>query len=153
MNISRTKFVILFLISAFAFLFISNALYGSSVRLFPQHGEPWFGTESQAEWKIVVSTILLPIKIVLIGPMLPFINFLRQEPDTPPPFFVIGFAFYWTILALIIHYILGKIKQRGLFVCPECGFKYKEKEWADKCEAWCKEHHSCNLEITSHAEK
>ena len=108
MNISRKKFVILFLISAFAFLFITNALYGSSVRLFPQPGEPWFGTESQVAWKIAVSTILLPIKIVLIGPMIPFINFLSEDP--PPPFFVIGFAFYWTILALILHYILSKIK-------------------------------------------
>lgn len=33
------------------------------------------------------------------------------------------------------------------FQCEECGFKYLEKEWAEKCEAWCKEHNSCNLEI------
>lgn len=38
-----------------------------------------------------------------------------------------------------------------LFKCPECGLNYKEREWAKKCEAWCKEHKSCNLEITSHA--
>ncbi len=37
--------------------------------------------------------------------------------------------------------------------CDICGFHYKEKEWAEKCEAWCKEHHSCNLEITEHAEE
>ena len=37
--------------------------------------------------------------------------------------------------------------------CPECGFLYKEKEWARKCEDWCKEHHSCNLEIIKHAIK
>lgn len=35
--------------------------------------------------------------------------------------------------------------------CASCGFKYKEKEWAEKCKAWCSEHHSCNLEITRHA--
>ena len=35
--------------------------------------------------------------------------------------------------------------------CDECGFLYEDKEIADKCEAWCKEHHSCNLEITAHA--
>lgn len=29
--------------------------------------------------------------------------------------------------------------------------KYKQKEWAEKCEAWCKEHQSCNLEIIAHA--
>ncbi|MBI2577569.1 MAG: hypothetical protein HYV77_01860 [Candidatus Wildermuthbacteria bacterium] len=34
--------------------------------------------------------------------------------------------------------------------CKECGFRYIEKEWAEKCEAWCREHKSCNLEIISH---
>lgn len=37
--------------------------------------------------------------------------------------------------------------------CPECGLKYQKKEWADKCEAWCKKHKSCNLDIIKHAEK
>jgi len=40
-----------------------------------------------------------------------------------------------------------------LNTCPECGLKYADKKWAEKCEAWCKTHHSCNLEITAHAEK
>ncbi len=40
-----------------------------------------------------------------------------------------------------------------VFACPECGLSYKEAEWAKKCAAWCKEHHSCNLEITKHAVK
>lgn len=35
--------------------------------------------------------------------------------------------------------------------CEECGFKYGNKEWAEKCEDWCREHQSCNLEITQHA--
>ena len=43
--------------------------------------------------------------------------------------------------------------QDSLYQCPECGLKYKEKEWAEKCGAWCKEHKSCNLEITAHSEK
>ncbi|MDO8513035.1 MAG: hypothetical protein Q7S37_00840 [bacterium] len=38
-----------------------------------------------------------------------------------------------------------------LYECPECHLLYKEKEWMNKCEAWCKEHHSCNLEIIAHA--
>jgi len=42
---------------------------------------------------------------------------------------------------------------KKLYQCPECGLLYKEKEWSDRCEAWCKEHHSCNLEITKHAIK
>jgi len=37
------------------------------------------------------------------------------------------------------------------FVCSECGLAYQDKTWAQKCSAWCKEHHSCNLEITKHS--
>lgn len=106
MEISRTKFVILFLLFAFAFQFITNSLYLSETRLFPGHGELFLGTG-----KSVIATILLPVRVVLIGPLLPYINFLRQEPDTPPPFFLIGFAFYWTFLALVIYYLLDKIKR------------------------------------------
>ncbi len=40
---------------------------------------------------------------------------------------------------------------KKLYQCRECGFKYEDKEWAEKCEAWCKEHKSCNLEIIKHA--
>lgn len=112
MNISRIKFVIIFLISGFAFLFISNALFGTEARLFPAHGESFLGVDSPVTWKSVGYTILLPIKIVLIGPLLPYIEFLRQEPDTPPPFFLIGFILYWSLLALGIHYILGRIKHQ-----------------------------------------
>lgn len=46
-----------------------------------------------------------------------------------------------------------KVNNKDLYRCPECGFQYKEKEWAEKCEAWCKEHKSCNLEIIKHAVK
>lgn len=35
----------------------------------------------------------------------------------------------------------------GLFSCEECKMLYKEKTIAEKCQAWCKAHHSCNLEI------
>lgn len=109
MKVSRTKFVILFLVSAFAFQFLSNSLLAPEVRLFPVNGE-WFpGTGSPIAWKSAAATILYPVKIVLIGPLLPFIKFLRQDPDTPPPFFLAGFAFYWIILALILHYLLNKI--------------------------------------------
>lgn len=106
-NISRTKFVILFLISGFAFQFISNSLLGSEVRLFPARGESFLGTGSPIAWKSAVSTLLLPIKIILIGPLLP----MTELPDLPPPFLVIGFALYWTILALFIRYLLGKLKR------------------------------------------
>ncbi|TDQ08182.1 hypothetical protein [Pedobacter metabolipauper] len=104
MNISRIKFISLFLFFAFAFIFGTNLL-------LDQSPEALIGAESQVAWKSTVSTILSPVKIVLIGPLLPFIEFLRQDPDTPPPFFLIGFAFYWTILALVIHYLFYKIRR------------------------------------------
>lgn len=46
--------------------------------------------------------------------------------------------------------IIKKLDQE-LYKCEECGFYYTEREWVDKCEAWCKEHKSCNSEITAHA--
>lgn len=42
---------------------------------------------------------------------------------------------------------------KEIYQCEECGFHYTGKEWAEKCEAWCREHHSCNIEITAHAEE
>lgn len=103
MNISRIKFVLLFLVFAFAFLF-------GTTLLLDQPPESFLGSQSQVAWKAAVSTILSPIKIILIGPLLPFINFLQQDPDTPPPFFLIGFAFYWAILALVLHYFIRRIR-------------------------------------------
>lgn len=38
-----------------------------------------------------------------------------------------------------------------LYECEECHFKYRKEEWAEKCRAWCSQHHSCNLEIIQHA--
>ncbi len=37
------------------------------------------------------------------------------------------------------------------YICDACGFAYEEKEWAEKCQKWCEEHHSCNLEIAEHS--
>lgn len=103
MNTPRIKFVLLFLVGAFAFLFGSSALLN-------QTPEVIWGSESQTGWQYIVSIILSPVKIILMGPLLPFIAFLRQDPDTPPPFFLAGFAIYWTILALAIHYFFAKRK-------------------------------------------
>ncbi|MGV3504728.1 MAG: hypothetical protein ACO1O1_13555 [Adhaeribacter sp.] len=103
MKTSRIKFVSLFLIFAFAFLFGTGSL-------LDQPPEAFLGSPSQGGWQAALSIMLAPFKMVLIGPLLPFINFLHQDPDTPPPFFLVGFAFYWTILALFFHYFLSKIK-------------------------------------------
>lgn len=42
-------------------------------------------------------------------------------------------------------------KSSSIYVCKVCGFSYREKEIAERCEAWCGEHKSCNLDIISHA--
>lgn len=104
MKTARIKFVAFFLIFAFTFIFVSNSV-------LDQSPESLVGSESQVAWKSTVSTILSPIKVVLMAPLLPFIQFLRQDPDTPPPFFLVGFVFYWTLLALMIHFLLGKMKR------------------------------------------
>ncbi len=46
-------------------------------------------------------------------------------------------------------------ENKDLYQCEECGFDYteREREWAEKCEAWCKKNKSCNLEIIKHAVK
>ncbi len=41
--------------------------------------------------------------------------------------------------------------QKTYFMCEECNFAYKDKNTAAKCEKWCRDHHSCNMEITKHA--
>lgn len=80
----------LFLVSAFAFQFITNALALSEVRLFPGNGESFLGTGSETGWRNVVSIILLPVKVVLIGPLIPFINFLGKGRIRRSRFFLSG---------------------------------------------------------------
>ena len=42
--------------------------------------------------------------------------------------------------------------ERGpLYRCSECGFHYHEETLAKRCETWCREHKSCNVEITKNA--
>lgn len=40
---------------------------------------------------------------------------------------------------------------KELYQCEECGFHYEDKKQAEKCQVWCKEHHSCNIEIIASA--
>jgi len=44
-----------------------------------------------------------------------------------------------------------KKKNKKYFECGECGFIYKEKSWAQKCENFCDKNNSCSIEITKHA--
>ena len=114
MKTSRKKFVIIFIISGFAFLAITTSLLGTTgPRGFPKPPDSIVrtGSDSPIVWKRAVSTIILPIKIVLIGPIgLPSVNFLKDDP--PPPFVGIYLILYWTILASLIHYLLTKLKNR-----------------------------------------
>ena len=66
----------------------------------------------------------------------------------------------WILLALIcplsMMLMMAGMKHdddrpEKVFVCPECNLSYKDAEWAKKCAVWCKEHHSCNVEIIKHA--
>jgi hypothetical protein len=38
-------------------------------------------------------------------------------------------------------------ESKKYYQCEECEHIYETEELANKCEAWCKEHKSCNLEI------
>ena len=40
-----------------------------------------------------------------------------------------------------------------VYKCEKCGWLYRKREFADKCQAWCEKHKSCNLEIAKHAIK
>ncbi|HEV7626084.1 MAG TPA: hypothetical protein VGO89_06265, partial [Streptomyces sp.] len=59
---------------------------------------------NQSDWQRVVATTISPLRLVLFGP----INWLMQDPDPPPPFRLILFAAYWSLLALGIHYVLTR---------------------------------------------
>ncbi|MDP3956267.1 MAG: hypothetical protein Q8Q18_03435 [bacterium] len=39
------------------------------------------------------------------------------------------------------------------YQCEECALLYRSKDFAEKCQAWCKEHKSCNLDIVKYAIK
>jgi len=42
-------------------------------------------------------------------------------------------------------------EDKVLFQCEACNFFFEEKHWAEKCEVWCTEKKSCNLDISKHA--
>ena len=44
-------------------------------------------------------------------------------------------------------------RNQKLYQCEECGLKYAEKEIAEKCQAWCSKHKSCNLDLIQYAVK
>lgn len=100
MKISKRRFVIIFLVSAFAFNIIFNLILGPVI-----NGDWYPGTDSPIAWKHTVASIIYPVKFVLVGPLAPIFN----DPDPAPPIRIIACAVYWTIIALVIYYILNKI--------------------------------------------
>ncbi|HEY4493017.1 MAG TPA: hypothetical protein VJB98_00105 [Candidatus Paceibacterota bacterium] len=110
MRTSRTRFVIYFIISGFVFMFITTSLLGSTgPRGFPKHPDTFLTIASPEAWKQTAPAIISPIKVVLIGPLLLSYSFLQDDP--PPPFIGIYLIIYWTILASLIHYLMGRAKQ------------------------------------------
>ncbi len=111
MNISRKKFIISFLIFGFVFLFVTTSLLGSTgPRGFPQPPDSIIrtGSDSPIAWKRTVSAVIVPIKVVLMGPLaLPQVHFLKEDP--PPPFIGIYFVFYWALLASLTYSFLNKL--------------------------------------------
>ena len=97
MRLTRKKFVLRFLAFGYAFHFVSKFLLN-------QPPEALWASPDQAAWQRYASTILSPIRVVLVGP----INWLQQDPDPPPPFRLILFAAYGSVLALGLHYILSR---------------------------------------------
>lgn len=105
MNRSISKFILVFLLSAFAFQFISNSLLGPEVRLFPANGE-WFpGAGSATGWKSTLSSILFPVKFVLLGPW----PSIFKGPDPAPPVLLFAFTLYWTMMATLLYFLLHKL--------------------------------------------
>lgn len=104
MAISRKRFVLIFLASAFVFQFVSNSLLGPTVGLFPKNGVWYQGVGSPVAWQRTATSIIYPIKYVLIEPL----SFLGQDPDPVPPILLVAFATYWTVIALVLYFVLRK---------------------------------------------
>jgi hypothetical protein len=58
------------------------------------------------------------------------------------------------IIALFKYVILNTADKKEfgskIYVCPECGYEFMDKEWMEKCQKWCSQNHSCNLDIIKH---
>ena len=43
------------------------------------------------------------------------------------------------------------LDKKRQFRCPECRLHYRDEELAKQCQAYCKEHKACSMEIAPHA--
>ena len=110
MKVSRLKFVIRFLVFGFAYTTATRLILNQMPASLSRSN---YGSVSQAPWQIAVSTMLSPVKFVLMGPLLPLFNWMLSQPDAdpPPPMLLVIYAFYWVIFALILHYFLSKLNR------------------------------------------
>ncbi len=44
-------------------------------------------------------------------------------------------------------------QSKKYYYCEYCKLVFTNKMWAEKCEKWCKDNQSCNIEITRHSIK
>ncbi len=97
MRLTKKNFILLFLTGGYTLHFVTKFV-------LDHPAEAVWPTPNQAPWQSYVSTILAPIKFILIGP----ITWLQQDPDPPPPLRMILLGIYWTLLALGIHSMLAR---------------------------------------------
>ena len=45
----------------------------------------------------------------------------------------------------------SKYQGKEIYLCDACGFGYRTKDLARKCEDYCKNQKACSFEITQHA--
>lgn len=102
MRISLGKFVIAFLVVAGVFQFTTNSILGPEVKFFPGDGNWYPGENSPIEWKSTMSSIIHPLKFVLVEPL----TFLAQDPDGAPPVILFFFSLYWTAMAVGLYYLI-----------------------------------------------
>lgn len=43
------------------------------------------------------------------------------------------------------------MSDKKIYECPACGLHYYDEEIVNKCEAWCTQNKSCNLEFIEHS--
>jgi hypothetical protein len=53
------------------------------------------------------------------------------------------------VLPLRLKNVSMPVEVDGLYQCDECKLFYRDLDLAQKCEDWCKEHNSCNIEISA----
>ncbi|HIG32907.1 MAG TPA: hypothetical protein EYQ09_05680 [Flavobacteriales bacterium] len=56
-------------------------------------------------------------------------------------------------LLIFMCSFLSFCSEKTTYKCTICEMSFEEKDRSDKCQDWCENHHSCNVEIISHSIK